>query len=94
MRVSFISDERETERGFHLTWRGNFDLVITSQYLFCHISRKNQFLKIFVSVSLPTTKALQTTTYKVKTTFKKMDLKTTALQQKTTSLSSSQGKWL
>lgn len=29
MRVSFISDERETERGFHLTWRGNFDLVIT-----------------------------------------------------------------
>uniref|UniRef100_A0A8W8JXE7 CUB domain-containing protein n=1 Tax=Magallana gigas TaxID=29159 RepID=A0A8W8JXE7_MAGGI len=69
IRVSFISDERMTEKGFNLTWR----------------------------VSLPQTKALltqkmlaTTTKYKVRTTSKNMDVKTTALQLETATPSPSQ----
>lgn len=62
IRVSFISDESVTEKGFNLTWRGSFP----------------------PTKALPTQKMLATTTKYMVRTSKKMGVKTTAFQQKTT----------
>lgn len=74
-------------------------LVIESQFSLFKLRNIWNISQIFGSVTLPPTTALPTqkmlattTKYKVRTTSKKMDVKTTALELETTTPTSSKGK--